>query len=334
MATGVYTQCVWFFMFEYMLHWPLNPEGHPPNKRTTISHRTTTIHRTTSGRRGLSREGLSREGLSSRDSSCCLKTNHTKATMLNPCIKNSTSMATACNDICAGTSRMLVIGITIPHKRKSERGEFTQGIIHELRTSQTVGWLGMCLVNQHLPPMPALVPAPAPAPVPQPALPPPPETTAQVPNVSNNEGRTLCRQHENKRVAVLDKALKKAHISIIGQVQYKPFKKKSVHEELMTCMLNVQQYLLLEADHFVEMIVDVIWQKGLYDVIALAGAALQNALKAYQMGRFKSVDALAEQFYDTYKVILVLIDSIQADPALKVSSGLLPVLAVTRAMNS
>jgi Domain of unknown function (DUF6532) len=87
------------------------------------------------------------------------------------------------------------------------------------------------------------------------------------------------------------------------------------------------------------MIVDVIWQKGLHEyidplrldsTIALAGAALQNALKAYRTGRFKSIDASAEQFYDTYHAILVLIDSILADPALKLRYERLQELIVSR----
>ncbi|KAG2119709.1 uncharacterized protein F5147DRAFT_647606 [Suillus discolor] len=96
---------------------------------------------------------------------------------------------------------------------------------------------------------------------------------------------------------------------------------------------SIEWYLLLEAEYFVDVIVDIIWQKRLYDTIALTEAALQNALKAYWIGRFESINASAEQFYDTYKVILVLIDSIRADSALKVRHERLQELIVTWGYN-
>jgi hypothetical protein len=95
----------------------------------------------------------------------------------------------------------------------------------------------------------------------------------------------------------------------------------------------------LEADYFVKMIIDVIWQKGLHEyinpvqldsVMALSGAAVHNALKAHHMGRFDSINASAEQFYDVYHAILVLIDRIWADPALRARYETLQQLIVTQ----
>jgi hypothetical protein len=74
------------------------------------------------------------------------------------------------------------------------------------------------------------------------------------------------------------------------------------------------------------MIVDVIWQEGLYPdidlenldcVFGLAGAAVHNAIKAYREGTYENVDASAEQFYDTYNSIMVLIRRIRLDDALR-----------------
>ncbi|KAG2029025.1 hypothetical protein BDR03DRAFT_1019000 [Suillus americanus] len=101
---------------------------------------------------------------------------------------------------------------------------------------------------------------------------------------------------------------------------------------------GIEQCRLLEADYFVEMIVHVVWQKGLHRYIdparldsamALGGAAVHNAVKAHRTGRFDSVDASAEQFYDVYQSILGLIDRIRADPALRARYETLEQLIVT-----
>jgi hypothetical protein len=64
------------------------------------------------------------------------------------------------------------------------------------------------------------------------------------------------------------------------------------------------------------MIVDVIWQEGLCPnidlenlncVFSLVGAAVHNAIKAYHEGTYENIDASAEQFYNTYNSIMVLI---------------------------
>ncbi|KAG1828221.1 hypothetical protein EV424DRAFT_1344933 [Suillus variegatus] len=199
-----------------------------------------------------------------------------------------------------------IISVAIPCKREVDYGEFSHGVIHELHTasgtgtSQSVGHLGTRPVNQHLPP------APTPAPVA-----PISHTEFDKPTVN---------------------AIKNAHISIIGQVKYKSFEKNSLREELIMCMSNVrclfrdhatnivqmalnlhlpitsglgdkvahkgddgtEYQWLLEADYFIEMLVDVIWQKGLHNyidldwldsAIALGGAAVRNALKAHRTGR-------------------------------------------------
>lgn len=87
------------------------------------------------------------------------------------------------------------------------------------------------------------------------------------------------------------------------------------------------------------MIINVVWQKGLYEYIdplrldsafALGGAAVQNTIKAHRTGRFKAVDASAEQFYDTYNAILTLIDTIRADPVLSARYERLQSLIVAR----
>ncbi|KAG1848551.1 hypothetical protein DFJ58DRAFT_796389, partial [Suillus subalutaceus] len=304
----------------------------------------------------------------------------------------------------------------------------------ELHTSQGVGRLRTCPVDRHLPPTPALalVPAPAPQPAasaPEPApAPPPPSAPAPAPAAASDVPESLFAVELNKsmiqaiksaakeelrrvmmqervavsatqkqRGAVINKALKKARISMIGQVKYKSFKdKKGVREDLVTCMSNVwrlfrdyaaniiqtalglclpissqpgeevahkatvvpellkdlnfvhkleldddgiEQCRLLEADYFIEMIIHVVWQKGLHEYIdlvklnsamALGRAAVHNALKAHHTGRFDSVDASAKQFYDIYNSILELIDRIRADPALRARYKMLQQLIVTR----
>jgi hypothetical protein len=47
------------------------------------------------------------------------------------------------------------------------------------------------------------------------------------------------------------------------------------------------------------------------------GAAVHNAIKAYREGTYENVDASAEQFYDTYNSIMVLIRRIRLDDALR-----------------
>ncbi|KAG2085468.1 uncharacterized protein F5147DRAFT_793648 [Suillus discolor] len=227
-----------------------------------------------------------------------------------------------------------IVGVTIPRKREVDRGEFSQGVIHELRTSQTVGRLGTRPVDRHLPLTPSSVLAPAPQPL-APAETPPTPAHASSPSpapapdssfvVELDKPTINSIKHTTKEElwAVIDRALKKARIPVIGQVKYKPFEKKRVLcEELVTCMSNMQrtfrdyaanivqtalnlrlpisaepqeeaahkiavvpillkdlnflhkfeldddgikQCQLLEADYFVEMIINVVWQKGLYE---------------------------------------------------------------------
>ncbi|KAG1875801.1 hypothetical protein F4604DRAFT_1924869 [Suillus subluteus] len=89
---------------------------------------------------------------------------------------------------------------------------------------------------------------------------------------------------------------------------------------------GVEVTRFFEADYFFNMIVDVIWQEGLYlnidiekldCVFGLAGAAVHNALKAYREGTYENVDASAEQFYDAYNAIIKLINKIRLDDMLR-----------------
>ncbi|KAG2144094.1 uncharacterized protein EDB93DRAFT_1105007 [Suillus bovinus] len=97
-----------------------------------------------------------------------------------------------------------------------------------------------------------------------------------------------------------------------------------LHKVEMVDRIEVTHFL--EADYLIDMIVDVVWQEGLYVdidterldcVFGLAGAAVHNALKAYHEGTYEKVDASAEQFYDTYSSIIVLINRIRLDDVLR-----------------
>ncbi|KAG2046194.1 hypothetical protein BDR06DRAFT_977668 [Suillus hirtellus] len=74
-----------------------------------------------------------------------------------------------------------------------------------------------------------------------------------------------------------------------------------------------------KAKYLINMMVDVIWQWGLYHNInlekldcafGLTGAAVHNALKVFREGTYEDVEVSADQFYDTYNAIMMLIKEI------------------------
>ncbi|KAG1862635.1 hypothetical protein F4604DRAFT_1674212 [Suillus subluteus] len=95
----------------------------------------------------------------------------------------------------------------------------------------------------------------------------------------------------------------------------------------------------LEAEWFVNMIVDVIFLNGLHpyvnaenfdSVFGLAGAAAYNALSCFKKGTYKNVDASAEQFCDPYGRVIALIKLIRSDDTKRARLMRLCNLIITR----
>ncbi|KAG1834929.1 hypothetical protein F4604DRAFT_1944787 [Suillus subluteus] len=118
------------------------------------------------------------------------------------------------------------------------------------------------------------------------------------------QGRDVVPLSSRKRGTLIDNTVMKARISVIGPAPGEEMAHKAAVVPTLLKNLNylhklelhddnIEQYWLLEAQYFVDMIIDVVWQKGLYkyinplqldSAITLAGAAVHNALKAYCMG--------------------------------------------------
>lgn len=102
--------------------------------------------------------------------------------------------------------------------------------------------------------------------------------------------------------------------------------RKLFEDSFCTEVDGVEVTRFFEAEYLINMMVDVIWQRGLYHDIdlekldcafGLAGAAVHNALKAFHEGTYEDVEASADQFYDTYNSIMMLIKEIRHDNTLR-----------------
>ncbi|KAG1831936.1 hypothetical protein F4604DRAFT_1695006 [Suillus subluteus] len=214
---------------------------------------------------------------------------------------------------CIGTLGPQIVGVTIPHEREVGHREFSCGVIYNTSSRLTFtsdAIIGTCTrtttTSTHAPNRNRNHPhTSASASSNSVFIVELNKSTIKAIKVATKDelcpemmqGRDVVPLSSRKRGTLIDNTVMKARISVIGPAPGEEMAHKAAVVPTLLKNLNylhkLELYWLLEAQYFVDMIIDVVWQKGLYkyinplqldSAITLAGAAVHNALKAYCMG--------------------------------------------------